>query len=178
MLKFVALVVTVAPLTAAGLLSPAAAYGEDPPQSKTIAATYVISGLHCPPCTRTVESSLSRVKGVTSAKVDWATKSAKLKFDESVVSATQVADAVARTPHMMGGGMRYSGAMALSVEGIKDANSGKTAKDALEKLPGVAKVNAFPSTHTLTVQFQPGAKLTSGELIAALTEAGMTAKTY
>ena len=27
-------------------------------------ATYSITGLHCPPCTRTVESSLKKVKGV------------------------------------------------------------------------------------------------------------------
>jgi copper chaperone CopZ len=147
-------------------------------QSAPVAATYLIGGLHCPPCTRTVESSLTRTKGITSAKVDWATKSAKVQFDETVISATQVADAVARTPHMMGGGMRYSGALALSAPSVRDKDSGKTAADALQKLPGVAKVNAFPTTHTLTVQFKEGAKLSSAQLIDTLDKAGVPAKTY
>ena len=47
-----------------------------------VKATYSVTGLHCPPCTRTVESSLMKVKGVKSFKVDWQTKSAKVEFDE------------------------------------------------------------------------------------------------
>ena len=125
-----------------------------------------------------MESSLSRIKGITSAKVDWATKSAKVQYDEKVISANQVADAVARTPHMMGRGMTYSGALALSVPAVSDKDSGKTAVEALQKLPGVAKVNAFPTPHTLTVQFKEGAKLSSAQLIDTLDKAGMPAKTY
>ena len=155
-----------------------AAYADDAQPSAPVAGTYLIGGLHCPPCTRTVESSLSRIKGITSAKVDWATKSAKVQFDEKVISANQVADAVARTPHMMGRGMTYSGARALSVPAVSDKDSGKTAVEALQKLPGVAKVNAFPTTHTLTVQFKEGAKLSSAQLIDTLDKAGMPAKTY
>ncbi len=49
-------------------------------------ATYSITGLHCPPCTRTVESSLKRVKGVRSAKLDWNSKTAKVEFDESALA--------------------------------------------------------------------------------------------
>jgi copper chaperone CopZ len=120
---------------------------------------------------------LARVKGIKSAKVDWATKSAKVQFDENVISATQVADAVARTPHMMGGGMRYSGTLALSAPAL-DKDKVTVAREALEKLPGVAKVNVFPSTHTLTVQFKDNAKLTSMELINALDQIGLKAKTY
>jgi copper chaperone CopZ len=165
-------------LTIAAMFAPSFARADEAPPSSATAATFVISGLHCPPCTRTVESSLSRTKGIKSAKVDWASKSAKLQFDENVITATQVADTVARTPHMMGGGMKYSGAMALSVPAIADQETGKTAQSTLEKLPGIAKVTVYPKTHTLTVQFQSGAKLTSTQLIDALSQAGMPAKTY
>ncbi len=154
------------------------AYTEDAKQSAPTAATYAIGGLHCPPCTRTVEASLTRTKGIKSAKVDWATKSARIQFDENVIAATQVADAVARTPHMMGSGLRYSGTLALSVPAIQDKDTGKAAADALKKLPEVVKVNVFPSTHTLTIQFKDGVKLTSSQLIDALDQAGMKAKTY
>lgn len=160
------------------VLGSTAAYADDAQPSAPIAATYQIGGLHCPPCTRTVESSLSRIKGITSAKVDWSTKSAKVQFDETLISANQVADAVARTPHMMGRGMTYSGALALSVPAVTDKDAAKNAVEALRKLPGVAKVNAFPTTHTLTVQFKDGASLTSSQLIDALDQVGMKAKTY
>ena len=153
-------------------------YADDAQDNAPTAATYAISGLHCPPCTRTVESALARVKGIRSAKVDWATKSARIQFDEKVIPATQVAEIVARTPHMMGGGMRYSGKLALSVPAILDQETGKKAAESLEKLTGVGKVNTFPASHTLTVQFKDGAKLTSSQLIDALDQVGMKAKTY
>ncbi|HTM54464.1 MAG TPA: cation transporter [Pirellulales bacterium] len=141
-------------------------------------ATYTIGGLHCPPCTRTVESSLGRVKGIKMAKVDWGTKSARISFDEKVVSPTQIAEAVSHTPHMMGGGMKYSGSLALSVPAVRDGESAKAAVDALKKLPGVGKVTTFPSTHTLTMQFNEGAQLSTSQILEALTNAGMPAKTY
>ena len=163
---------------AAAVLSFDPAYAEDAIPSTSTAATYAIGGLHCPPCTRTIEASLIRTKGIKSAKVDWSTKSARVQFDENVIAATQVADAVAATPHMMGSGMRYSGTLALSVPAMRDKDTGKAAADALEKLPGVAKVHAFPSTHTVTVQCKAGIKLTSLQLIDALQQAGMKATTY
>ena len=155
-----------------------AAIADDAKPATPTAATYVITGLHCPPCSRTVESSLGRAKGVQSVKVDWATKTARVKFDEQAISAQQVANLVAKTPHMMGGGMSYAGALALSVPEIHDQETAKTAKAALENLPGVAKINAFASTHTVTVQFKPGVELTSAQLIDALDKVGMKAKTY
>ena len=100
-----------------------------------------------------------------------------MQFDETVISAPQVADAVARTPHMMGAGMKYSGTLALSAPAI-DKDKGISAREALEKLPGVAKVNVFPATHTLTVQFKDNAKLTSADLINALDQIGLKAQTY
>src|SRR5205823_3413242 len=67
-----------------------------------VQATYLITGLHCPPCTTTVEQSLRRAPGVRSIKVDWRTQNAHVEFDENVVSAQKVATLVSRTPHMMG----------------------------------------------------------------------------
>lgn len=160
------------------LLGFGAVYADDAEKSTQVSATYMIGGLHCPPCARTIESSLGRIKGIQSAKVDWASKTVKLQFDESAISATQIADAVARTPHMMGGGMKYSGRLALSVPAVRDQATANAAVEALRKVPGVAKVNPFPGNHTVAVQFDAGAKLTSSQLIHALDEAGMPAKTF
>ena len=141
-------------------------------------ATYSITGLHCPPCTRTVEGSLRGVKGVRSASVDWSTKSAKVEFDEKAVSAQQIASAVAGTPHMMGGGMKYGSWLVLSVPDLKDDAAAKLAREALSALPGVAIVTPFVAQHQLSVQFSPQGSVSTAQLIDALGKAGLSAKTY
>jgi copper chaperone CopZ len=129
-------------LSAAVTLTIVAASFADEPGAKpaivttTTNATYAITGLHCPPCTRTVEASLRKTKGVKSAKVDWTTKSAKVTFDESMLPAQQLAQAIAKTPHMMGGGMHYAGWLALKIPDLKDDATAKTVKEALGKVAG------------------------------------------
>src|SRR5438034_11536857 len=100
-------------------------------------ATFLVTGLHCPPCTSTVQNSLTRVKGVKSVAVDWNTKNAKIVFDESVLPAQSLAAAIEGTPHMMGAGMRYGGWLALKVPSITDQASGQKAKEKLSKVVGV-----------------------------------------
>src|SRR5262245_54921686 len=89
---------------AIGFVPAAGLYSAEPTK-----ATLSITGLHCPPCTSTVQGSLSRVKGIKSVVVDWNKKNAKVEFDESVLPAQALAAAIETTPHMMGSGMRYAG---------------------------------------------------------------------
>ena len=168
-------------LTTALLLVANSVLAEEPPTNKPAAmtkATYSISGLHCPPCTRTVESSLKKLKGLKTAKVDWATKSAKVEFDESVLSAQQISSAVAATPHMMGGAMRYGSWLALSVPGIKDEASAKKAEAAVSEIKGVTKARASDAQHTLSVQFTQEGDVSSQKLINSLEKAGFKASNY
>src|SRR5438552_3765775 len=96
------------------------AFASDATSAEPTQETFVIQGLHCPPCTSTVERSLVGIKGVQSAKVDWRTKNAWITLDESVISAQQVAQTIAATPHMMGRGMHYAASLALKVPALKD----------------------------------------------------------
>lgn len=162
-----------------GLCGGLVAQADEPskPSAET-KATFSITGLHCPPCTRTVESSLSRVPGVKSARVDWVTKSAKLTFDESKVTVQGITSTIATTPHMMGGGMSYGSFLALSVPELKDDASAAKAKEALAKLNGVTRVSAFPQQHTMSVQLAAGKDVTTKQLIDVLEAAGMKAATY
>jgi copper chaperone CopZ len=152
----------------------ATAWAEDP-KAETTQATFLITGLHCPPCTKTVEGSLRRAKGVQSVTVDWRTKNAKIKFDESKLSAQSLTQLIHSTPHMMGGGMQYEGWLALKVDGLKDEKTAATAKAALTKVPGVAKVAVYAGQGSVGVQFDAKAKTTSTELIEALKADGITA---
>jgi Cu+-exporting ATPase len=146
-----------------------------PPAAK---ATFLITGLHCPPCTSTLETSLRRVPGIQTAKVDWQSKNARVTFDEARVTAQEVAAAIHSTPHMMGGSLQYSGALALKVAGLKDDAAVEAAKKALAGVPGVANVWAYPAQSAVAVDFSGSVKVTSKQLVDALAKAGFTGTEY
>lgn len=162
-----------------GLIASAQEPGKQPASgTEPTKATYLVTGLHCPPCTRTVESSLSRVNGIRSIKVDWQKKSAQVEFDEGVLSAQRVAQLIAGTPHMMGGNMKYAGWLALRVPELKDEATAQSVKDALAKLPGVTRVAAYPAQHSMSVEFGAQGAVSSRQLIEALGAAGFKADTF
>ena len=147
-------------------------------KAPTTTATYLITGLHCPPCVKTVESSLTRIPGVRSAKVDWNTKNARIEFDETVAPAQMVAQRIGSTAHMMGGNMHYEGWLALKVPEVKDETVAKKAKEALEKVAGVKSVVVYPQQQSIGIQFDAKAKLTTRELIDALSKVEIKAENY
>jgi copper chaperone CopZ len=115
---------------------------------------------------------------VKSIKVNFGTKNAAIEFDEGVISAQEIARALADTPHMMGGNMQYGSSLALSVAGLKDDATGKKAKDALGKVEGVSKVTPFPKQESVSVEFSGKGKVTSKQLIEAIDKAGLKASHY
>lgn len=147
-------------------------------ESKSTKATFMVTGLHCPPCTRTVESSLAKVKGIRAVKVDWKTKNARIEFDEQLVTAQQVGKLIANTPHMMGGNMHYGGWLALKIPEVKDEASANRAKTALGKVKGVKLVATVPDQHAVRVLFDAKGELTTQHLIAGLKEAGFHAEVF
>ena len=149
------------------------AFSADPtPLTK---ATYLLTGLHCPPCTQTVQRSLAGTKGVRSVTVDWNAKNAKVEFDESILPAQVLAQKIASTSHMMGGNMHYSGWLLLKVPSITDARSGKVAKDILLSSEGISQVALYPEQHSLAVQFSSKGKLSSKDVIKLLSLSGVEA---
>jgi len=142
------------------------------PSAETVKATFLVPGLHCPPCTRTIESSLQGVKGIRSIKVDWKTKIAQIEFDEAVLPAQEVAGLIAKTPHMMGGNMHYGGWLAIKVEEIKDDATAKPVREALGKIEGIKQTVAYPKQHAIGVQFTAKGRVSDRQLIDALTKAG------
>jgi len=144
----------------------------------TTSATYVMTGLHCQPCTQVVEKSLSAAPGIKSIKVDWGTKNAKVEFDESKVPAQKVSQLIAATPHMMGASMHYGSWLALKAADLKDDAAAKKAKEALSKVAGVKAAEAFPAKHIVEVQFATEGKTTTHDLIDALWGAGIKAETF
>lgn len=145
--------------------------------AKIVKADYVITGLHCPPCTKTVESSLKHAKGIRSISVDWKSKNAHVEFDESIVPAQKLAKLIADTPHMMGSKMHYGGLLIIRVAQIKDEATAKPVQEALSKVKGVERVLAYPAQHSVEVQFATKGDVTTKQLIDALKTAGLSATT-
>jgi copper chaperone CopZ len=164
----------------AGTLSAAdpASVATDTASPQTVKATFLITGLHCPPCISTVEQSIMSVKGVKSVKVDWATKNAKIEFDEQQIAAQQLAGRIAATPHMMGGKMRYAGWLALKVPDIAAEGNADKAKAAFAKLKGIGTVSVYPQQKSVGVSFSGQGSVTSTQLVDALKTAGLEATVF
>ena len=145
------------------------------PKAQSVKATFLITGLHCPPCTTTVEQSIKSLRGVRSVKVDWKSKNARVEFDEHQIAAQQIAGRIAATPHMMGGDMQYRGALALKVPSIATAGTAEKATQVLTKVKGVSKVYVYNQQQSVGVAFSAGGTVTSKQLIDALATAGIDA---
>ena len=143
--------------------------------AKPLKATFQLSGLHCPPCTATVEKSLKSVKGVKSCKVDWATKNAQVEFDEQLITAQEVAGKIAATPHMMGAKMHYGSSLTLRVAEIGGTGNADKAKAALAKVKGVSTVTVDTKQKSVAVAFAAQGALTTTQLVDALKTAGLEA---
>jgi len=155
------------------LLSTAPLPAADPPAPTK--ATILLTGLHCPPCTGTVQGGLARVKGVKSVAVDWNSKKATVEFDEAVLPLQGLVAAVEGTPHMMGGGMRYAGWFAMKVPTLTDEASGAKVKETLAKVAGVKTVAVYPVQHSAAVLFAGPGMTSSQQVLDALKEAGIEA---
>jgi copper chaperone CopZ len=166
-------------ITGAALLLVVAISADDKKEQSTATkATYLISGLHCPPCSQTVEAALSKTKGIKNVKVDWRTKNATIEFDESQLPAQLLARQIAATPHMMGGNMRYAGWLVLKVPSVKDDAGAKAVQDAASKIAGVKSITLYAAQQSIGIQFDSQGTLTSQQVIDALAQAGITATNY
>jgi copper chaperone CopZ len=147
----------------------------DDPSAAPTKAKLLITGLHCPPCTKTVQSSLSKVPGIKSISVDWVTKNALVEFDESVLPVQALTQRIATTPHMMGGGMQYGSWLALKVPALKDEASGKRAQAALAGAKGIKQAAVYPDKQAIGVLFSGDGKLTTQDVIELLAKADLEA---
>jgi copper chaperone CopZ len=148
---------------------------EDP---KLVEATLLVTGLHCPPCTKTVEASVAPFPGVQSIVVDWKTKAAKVTFDPAATSVWRIVERIGGTRHMMGGRLKYAAWLGLSIPELKDDKAAAAIKRALQGVEGVAAVSAYPKQHIVAVLFDGKAALEVEELLRAIKEAGYEAQLY
>jgi len=115
---------------------------------------------------------------VKSLAVNWNSKKAVVEFDEGIVPAQALAAAIESTPHMMGGGMRYAGWLALNVPSLADEASGQKVKAALTKVEGIKNVAVYPMQHSAAVLFGGKGTVTSQQVLDALAKEGIEASNF
>lgn len=162
-------------LLAAFSLSGETLQAEEP---KLVEATFLVTGLHCPPCTTTVEASVAPLPGVQSIVVDWKTKAAKVTFDPAATNVWSIVERIAGTRHMMGGRLKYAAWLGLRIPELKEDQGAADIKRTLQGIEGVAAVSAYPKQHIVAVLFDGKTEVKVEELLRAIKEAGYEAQLY
>ena len=111
-----------------------------------------ITGISCASCVAKIEKGLSKMSGITDAKVNFATEKATITFDPSRV---HMGDFVAtiRDLGYEAGVERIS----LPIHGMSCASCVKKVEDALNGLEGVVRASVNFATERASVQYIPGA---------------------
>ncbi len=141
------------------------------PQQKQVQTVAIkVSGLHCEGCVEPVEKGLLQLKGVQSAKLEFKTGVAVVRYDEAQVALSQIIHALPKVPHAMGprSKMKYEGRLLLTLA----KGDPKKVAQALSKVNGVAKVQT--ERDTLLVTFKPDAAVRYAQIEQVVKRAGGT----
>lgn len=84
----------------------------------TVKAKYLVEGMSCSGCERTVQNVISHVKGVTTAKADLASASVTVEYDPAVVTLDDIREAVNRVGYKFTGELPAYGQRPGSDEAI------------------------------------------------------------
>lgn len=67
---------------------------ESLPENNTIKDSYLVEGMTCTGCERSINLSLNKLEGINSAKADLGSSSVSVEYDPSVISVDKIKSAV------------------------------------------------------------------------------------
>ncbi len=126
-----------------------------------------VTGMTCTTCAATVEKALAGKKGVTQAKVKFASGSASLEYDPAQVDLASIKDTIS--------GIGYGTALKKSifpVGGMTCASCVARVEEALRSVPGVVSVNVNLASEKAAVEYLEDVEVT--DLHQAVEDAGYT----
>jgi Cu+-exporting ATPase len=153
--------------------------------SRTVEASFAVTGMTCASCVAVIEKVVGRMAGVTSANVNLATEKLVVVHDPTVVDAHAIAAAVeaagyhaiplapAAAPATAATGSA-SGSVTLGIIGMTCSSCAMVIEKTLGKVPGVASAAVNLAAETATVAFDP-ALVGVDDLIAGVKNAGYDA---
>ena len=147
---------------------------------------YKILGMHCSSCAGTIERALLKTAGVRSASVNFASESALIEFDESIISELDLVQAVksvgyklvigsqssyAKSEKEEATGDKDSETISIKVLGMDSPHCAMIVESAIKKLPGIKNIDVdFPNQRAKVV-FIPK-ELAVSEIFKVITDAG------
>lgn len=126
-----------------------------------------ITGMTCTTCATTVEKALAEKKGITQAKVNFASGDASLEYDPAQVDLTSIKDTISETGY--GTAVKKS---IFPVGGMTCASCVARVEEALRSVPGVISANVNLAAEKATVEYLEDVEVT--DLRRAVEDAGYT----
>lgn len=109
-----------------------------------------IAGMHCATCAVNIEESLSNIKDVTKASVNFGTDTAHVEYDPAKVSIHEIEKAVKNAGYDV-----VNQEVTIKVGGMMCATCVETIEAALRELPGVVAVTVNLGTEKAYVTYNP-----------------------
>ncbi|MFA5268660.1 MAG: heavy metal translocating P-type ATPase [Methanoregula sp.] len=125
-----------------------------------------ITGMHCATCAVSIEESLSKIKDVESAQVNFGTDSAHVEFDPKKVSIGEIEKAVKEAGYDV-----VNQEVTIKVGGMMCATCVETIEAALKELPGIVTATVNLGTEKAYVTYNPSLS-TAADMKKAIEDAG------
>ncbi|OGO77372.1 MAG: copper-translocating P-type ATPase [Clostridiales bacterium GWB2_37_7] len=134
-----------------------------------------VIGMTCASCAKTVEKSVSKVEGVNSANVNFATEKLTVEFDESKADIQKVKEAVKKAGYSAQESKDESiREVLLPISGMTCASCAKTIEKSIGKLSGINEVSVNFATEKAKVVYD-STKVRISEIKDAVSKAGYKA---
>ena len=125
-----------------------------------------ISGMSCATCAKTIEKSLLRLDGVTSAQVNLGNETAVVEYDPTKLKLADLEKAVTDAGYKV-----INEKAILKIGGMSCATCAKTIENSLRKLNGIADVNVNLGAEKAYITYNSD-KITIADIKKAIEEAG------
>jgi Cu+-exporting ATPase len=136
---------------------------EEPEKKK---AELKVTGMTCATCAVTIEDSLSKLKDVSKASVNFGTDTAHVEFDPAKVSLPDLEKAVKEAGYAV-----VNPEVTIKVGGMMCATCVETIESALRELPGVVTATVNLGTEKAYVTYNPSLS-TTADMKKAIEDAG------
>lgn len=154
-----------------GSLQPNAPDGPGAAPSSDEKQQFKVSGMSCANCALTIEKGLSKMDGVKSAAVNFASEKLTVDFDSSAVSREDILARIKDLGYEAKSEDDGEGRLRFKVSGMTCGNCALTVEKKLKAAPGVKTAVVNLASETAAVEFDPE-KISSRDIFELVRDAG------
>ncbi|WP_045175786.1 heavy metal translocating P-type ATPase [Anaerocellum danielii] len=133
-----------------------------------------VMGMSCASCARAIEKSVSKVEGVSSASVNFATEKLVVEYDETKTNLEKIKEAVKKAGYdVKDVPDETTKDVIIPIGGMSCASCARAIEKSISKLPGIKEVSVNFATEKARVVYDPS-KVRLSEIKEAIRKAGYT----